>query len=71
MDGGLATIWQDAPANYHCGGCGFSFADGNSEIKKWRDGRTLAIKTTYVTSFLKEGSPNLVQPPERTAHRMG
>jgi len=46
-----ATLWQDGPANYHCGGCGFSFADGHSEIKKWRDGRTLALKTTYAKPF--------------------
>jgi len=28
--------WQDIPACYHNGACGFSFADGHSEIKKWR-----------------------------------
>jgi hypothetical protein len=27
------TTWQDGPATYHCVGCGFSFADGHSEIK--------------------------------------
>jgi len=27
--------WQDLPASYHNGACGFSFADGHSEIKKW------------------------------------
>ena len=26
--------WQDIPASYHNGACGFSFADGHSEIKK-------------------------------------
>ena len=31
-----ASAWQDIPASYHCGSCGFSFADGHSEIKKWR-----------------------------------
>jgi prepilin-type N-terminal cleavage/methylation domain-containing protein/prepilin-type processing-associated H-X9-DG protein len=46
-----ATLWQDGPATYHGGGCGFSFADGHSEIKKWRDGRTLALPTTYARSF--------------------
>jgi prepilin-type N-terminal cleavage/methylation domain-containing protein/prepilin-type processing-associated H-X9-DG protein len=28
--------WQDIVACYHNGACGFSFADGHSEIKKWR-----------------------------------
>ena len=30
----------DLPGMYHHGACGFSFADGHSEIKKWRDSRT-------------------------------
>jgi len=46
-----ATMWQDGPANYHGGGCGFSFADGHSEIKNWKDARTRALKTTYSVSF--------------------
>lgn len=28
--------WDDLPAAYHNGACGFSFADGHSEIKKWQ-----------------------------------
>jgi prepilin-type N-terminal cleavage/methylation domain-containing protein/prepilin-type processing-associated H-X9-DG protein len=28
--------WNDLPASYHNGACGFSFADGHSEIHKWR-----------------------------------
>ncbi len=27
----------DIPANYHGGACGFAFADGHSEIHKWKD----------------------------------
>jgi prepilin-type N-terminal cleavage/methylation domain-containing protein/prepilin-type processing-associated H-X9-DG protein len=30
----------DYPASYHGGACGFAFADGHSEIHKWRDPRT-------------------------------
>ena len=33
-----ASNWQDLPASYHNGACGFSFADGHSEIRKWRSG---------------------------------
>jgi prepilin-type N-terminal cleavage/methylation domain-containing protein/prepilin-type processing-associated H-X9-DG protein len=29
--------WSDLPSSSHNGACGFSFADGHSEIKKWRD----------------------------------
>jgi hypothetical protein len=28
--------WGDLPASFHNGACGFSFADGYSEIHKWR-----------------------------------
>jgi len=35
-----AYHWTDLPASYHNGACGFSFADGHSEIKKWRDPNT-------------------------------
>ncbi len=34
------TYIVDYPASYHCGACGFAFADGHSEIHKWRDART-------------------------------
>ena len=31
----------DLPASYHNGACGFAFADGHSEIKRWLDKRTV------------------------------
>ena len=31
-------FWQDIPASYHNGACGFSFADGHSEVRSWRSG---------------------------------
>jgi prepilin-type N-terminal cleavage/methylation domain-containing protein/prepilin-type processing-associated H-X9-DG protein len=34
-----ATL-PDVPASYHNGACGFSFADGHSEIHSWKDPRT-------------------------------
>jgi prepilin-type processing-associated H-X9-DG protein len=30
----------DYPASYHNGACGFSFADGHAEIRRWLDART-------------------------------
>jgi prepilin-type N-terminal cleavage/methylation domain-containing protein/prepilin-type processing-associated H-X9-DG protein len=30
----------DLPGIYHNGACGFSFADGHAEIRKWKDSRT-------------------------------
>jgi len=35
---GNASGWGDSPATYHDGACGISFADGHSEIHKWRGG---------------------------------
>ena len=33
--------WRDLPASYHYGGgCNFSYADGHSEIQKWKDPTT-------------------------------
>jgi prepilin-type N-terminal cleavage/methylation domain-containing protein/prepilin-type processing-associated H-X9-DG protein len=32
--------WTDLPASYHNGACGFGFADGHAEIKKWLEGST-------------------------------
>jgi prepilin-type processing-associated H-X9-DG protein len=31
----------DFPASYHGQACGFAFADGHSEIHKWKDARTM------------------------------
>ncbi len=42
---GLATngigIFVDIPSSDHNGACGISFADGHSEVHKWRDARTI------------------------------
>jgi len=35
-----STSLPDVPASYHNGAGGLAFADGHSEIKRWRDGRT-------------------------------
>ncbi len=35
--------WVDIPSIEHGGACGFAFADGHSEIKKWQDSRTIAM----------------------------
>jgi prepilin-type N-terminal cleavage/methylation domain-containing protein/prepilin-type processing-associated H-X9-DG protein len=50
---GRSALWQDGPATYHGGGCGFSFADGHAEIRKWKDGRTVSrpMLATYSTRF--------------------
>lgn len=42
------AYWRDLPASYHNGACGFSFADGHSEIRKWVEASTLEpIRRVY------------------------
>jgi prepilin-type N-terminal cleavage/methylation domain-containing protein/prepilin-type processing-associated H-X9-DG protein len=48
----------DFPASYHNGACGFSFADGHSEIKKWVDPRTKPVLKKGQPLSLNVGSPN-------------
>ena len=65
------TIWQDVPATYHGGGCGFSFADGHSEIKMWMDKRTLSLRPTYTRSVTgvtqaNPDNPDILWVMERT-----
>ncbi len=40
-DGPTGNVWGDMPAAAHNGACGFSFADGHSEIKRWLARTTL------------------------------
>lgn len=45
-----ATKWGDAPASYHGGAGGISFADGHSEIHKWKSSTSkfpVTMTTTY------------------------
>jgi len=50
----------DFPASYHNGACGFSFADGHSEIRKWVDGRTVApVRYTGALSLNIPSANNL------------
>jgi len=42
-----AYKWStDMPGFYHNRGCGFSFADGHSEMRRWIDGRTMPALST-------------------------
>lgn len=51
-----STYIVDYPASYHCGSCGFAFADGHSEIHRWRDARTTPPLRTGLP--LNVASPN-------------
>jgi prepilin-type N-terminal cleavage/methylation domain-containing protein/prepilin-type processing-associated H-X9-DG protein len=45
------AYWRDLPASYHNGACGFSFADGHSEVKKWVEPSTLVPIQRVYNSF--------------------
>lgn len=42
---GNPADWEDLPASYHNRACGFSFADGHSQIHKWQESSTCAPVT--------------------------
>ncbi|MBI4324883.1 MAG: type II secretion system protein [Chloroflexi bacterium] len=45
-----SAVIIDVPASYHNGACGFSFADGHSEIHRWRGSRIKPpVKSVYMT----------------------
>jgi prepilin-type processing-associated H-X9-DG protein len=50
-----STMWEDMPAKTHGNSCGFSFADGHSEIHKWLVPG--AISTVAYTTLAKGQSP--------------
>ena len=52
-----AAIIVDYPASYHNRAGGFSFSDGHSEIRKWKDARTVPKLSKNQTIPLNVGSP--------------
>jgi prepilin-type N-terminal cleavage/methylation domain-containing protein/prepilin-type processing-associated H-X9-DG protein len=71
---GPAATWQDGPSVLHNGGCGFTFGDGHSEIKRWQDTRTKAMKVTYTTTYpygwLQSNNKDITWLDERTSARI-
>ena len=49
-DGPAGNLWSDMPGSYHNGACGFSFADGHSEIKRWQVNTTIVPFKTWPVS---------------------
>jgi prepilin-type N-terminal cleavage/methylation domain-containing protein/prepilin-type processing-associated H-X9-DG protein len=51
----------DFPASYHGGACGFSFADGHAEIKRWRDKRTMPpVKKVTVSTVPQADNQDVI-----------
>jgi len=64
-----ATRWVDVPAKYHNNACGFSFADGHSEIHKWiRAGAIPAVTYVGLSSVINTPSnPDVLWIATRTS----
>ena len=64
--------WEDIPASYHGGACGFSFADGHSEIKKWKSSTSIyPVKFAYpnpTLTFDAAGKDDFAWYLERTGY---
>ncbi|MEK7675853.1 MAG: type II secretion system protein [Verrucomicrobiota bacterium] len=64
--------WIDTPASYHNNACGFSFADGHSEIKKWVSADRIP-KEKYVSDSVNQipcpRSPGYLWVSDRTSAR--
>jgi len=53
--------WEDLPASYHNGACGFDFADGHSEVHKWRVGSTcLPVRKVDYGGLSAPGSQDIM-----------
>jgi prepilin-type processing-associated H-X9-DG protein len=52
----------DYPASYHNGACGFAFADGHSEIHKWKGNKIKApVKYNNTSLALNTGAGDSIQ----------
>jgi prepilin-type processing-associated H-X9-DG protein len=61
----------DWPASYHGNACGFSFADGHSEIHKWLDGRTMLVLKENQTLPLTTSLPGSLDVRWLAQHALG
>ncbi|MBI3852374.1 MAG: type II secretion system protein [Verrucomicrobia bacterium] len=59
----------DYPASYHNHAAGFSFADGHSEIHKWRDSRTFPpIRTGLPLNVPSKNNPDVLWMQEHCSY---
>jgi prepilin-type N-terminal cleavage/methylation domain-containing protein/prepilin-type processing-associated H-X9-DG protein len=61
----------DFPASYHNNACGFSFADGHAEIKRWRDSRTMPpVRKVTVTAVNQKNNQDVVWLWDHTTRKV-
>jgi prepilin-type N-terminal cleavage/methylation domain-containing protein len=62
-----ANSWVDLPASYHNAACGFNFADGHSQIKKWLEPSTVVkVKYSQYNGFTAPKSRDIAWIIERS-----
>ena len=62
--------WNDVPASSHNAACGFSFADGHSEIKKWKNASTISpVRYSALNHVSVRDSQDLAWTVERTPRK--
>jgi prepilin-type processing-associated H-X9-DG protein len=65
-----SDLFPDVPASSHSKGCSFSFADGHSEIRRWKNPNTIkpVLQLTPPLSNVAAGPNNvdLIWLRERT-----
>jgi len=69
-DNGASFGFYDLPGYYHHQACGFSFADGHSELHKWQDSRTtppLNSNSLYGDQFASPRNPDVTWLQQRTS----
>jgi prepilin-type N-terminal cleavage/methylation domain-containing protein/prepilin-type processing-associated H-X9-DG protein len=62
-----ATQLIDYPASYHNRAGGFAFADGHSEIHKWRDPRTMPVLTTSLSTQSSPTNQDIIWLQQRSS----
>jgi prepilin-type N-terminal cleavage/methylation domain-containing protein/prepilin-type processing-associated H-X9-DG protein len=67
--GGPTAQLIDVPGSYHNNACGFGFADGHAEIKKWKDSRIILPVKRQTIGFRAQApdSPDLAWMQARTS----
>ena len=74
MDGwpnSATTKIVDFPASYHGGSGGLSFADGHSEIHKWRDPDTMPPISVDITGKTDPNNADIMWLQERSSQQKG
>ena len=69
---GDTVFAQDFPGSYHLKAGGISFVDGHSEIRRWKDNRTmppLEKTNTAPLTIWSPGNPDLVWLQERATRK--